>query len=53
MKGIIDASKRHKDPHMARLAADKIKAHLKIETTLEPEPFLEVLLKDYNYLSAS
>lgn len=53
MKGIIDTSKKHKDPQMARLAAEKIKAHLKIETTLEPEPFLEVLLKDYNYLSAS
>ena len=33
--------------------AEKIKSHLKIDTYLEPEDFLEVLLKDYNYLSAN
>lgn len=53
LKGIIDTSKKHKDHHMAYMASEKIKAHLKIETTLEPEAFLEVLLKDYNYLSAN
>ncbi len=53
MKGIMDATYKHRDQHMARLAAEKIKAHLKIETTMEPEAFLEVLLKDYNYLSAN
>jgi hypothetical protein len=35
------------------MAAEKIKAHLKIETGMEPEAFLEVLLKDYNFLSAN
>ena len=53
LKGIIDTSKKHKDYQMALMAAEKIKAHLNIETNLEPEEFLEVLLKDYNYLSAN
>ncbi len=53
LKGISDTAKKHKDHNMAHLAAEKIKAHLKIETRLEPEEFLEVLLKDYNYLSAN
>lgn len=53
LKGIIDTARKHKDHHMALMAADKIKSHLKINTTLEPEAFLEVLLKDYNYLSAN
>ena len=53
LKGILDASRRHRDSTMAMMAAEKIKAHLKIDTDLEPETFLEVLLKDYNYLSAN
>jgi uncharacterized RDD family membrane protein YckC len=53
LKGIMDTSKKHRDYQMAALAAEKIKAHLKIETGMEPEQFLEVLLKDYNYLSAN
>ena len=53
MKGILDTSKKHRDDHMALMAAEKIKAHLKIETDMDPEHFLEVLLKDYNYLSAN
>jgi hypothetical protein len=53
LKGIIDTSRKHKDHNMALMAAEKIKAHLKIETELEPEQFLEILLKDYNYLSAN
>jgi hypothetical protein len=36
---------------MAEGAAAKIKAHLKIESGLGAFDFLEVLLKDYNYLS--
>lgn len=52
LKGIIDASRKHKDSNMAYAAAEKIKTHLKIETNLEPQEFLEILLKDYNYLSA-
>lgn len=53
LKGIIDASRKHNDHQIAFMAAEKIKAHLKIDTHLEPEEFLEVLLKDYNYLSAN
>lgn len=52
LKGIIDTARKHKDGHMALMASEKIKAHLHIDTALEPEEFLEVLLKDYNYLSA-
>ncbi len=53
LKGIIDTSKKHKDHNMAFMASEKIKAHLKIDTHLDPEDFLEVLLKDYNYLSVN
>lgn len=53
LKGILDTARKHKDPHMAMLAAEKIKNHLKIETGIEPQEFLEILLKDYNYLSAN
>ncbi|RYZ27305.1 MAG: RDD family protein [Chitinophagaceae bacterium] len=53
LKGIIDTARKHKDHNMAFMAAEKIKAHLNIATNLEPEEFLEVLLKDYNYLSAN
>lgn len=53
LKGIIDTARRHKDSSMALMAAEKIKAHLHIETQLEPQAFLEVLLKDYNYLSTN
>jgi uncharacterized RDD family membrane protein YckC len=53
LKGIIDTARKHKDHNMALMAAEKIKAHLKIDTQLEPEEFLEILLKDYNYLSTN
>ena len=53
LKGIIDTARKHKDHNMAVMAAEKIKSHLKIDTHLEPEQFLEVLLKDYNYLAAN
>jgi hypothetical protein len=52
LKGIIDTARKHKDQNMAFLAAEKIKTHLHIETNMEPGEFLEVLLKDYNFLSA-
>ena len=35
------------------LAANKIRNHLQIQTSLSAFDFLEVLLKDYNYLSAN
>ena len=53
LKGIMDTAKKHRDQQMAALAAEKVKAHLKIDTAMEPEQFLEVLLRDYNYLSVN
>lgn len=53
LKGIMDAARKQKDHHMAHMAAEKIKAHLKIDTQLDPAEFLEVLLKDYNFLSSN
>lgn len=50
LKGIIDSSKRRHDYELAERASQKIKEHLQIQTTLSPFDFLEVLLKDYNYL---
>jgi uncharacterized RDD family membrane protein YckC len=51
IKSILETAKKKGDYHMAVAASDKIKAHLKIETSLSPFDFLDVLLKDYNYLS--
>ena len=53
LKSILDTAKKRGDFNLAAMASDKIKNHLKIETTLSPFDFLEVLLKDYNYLSAN
>ena len=53
LKGILDAAKKHHDYNLAERAAEKIKHHLKIETSMSPFDFLEILLKDYNYLSAN
>jgi uncharacterized RDD family membrane protein YckC len=53
MKGILDAAVKHGDYNLAFRAAEKIKHHLKIESALSPFDFLEVLMKDYNHLSAN
>jgi len=53
LKSILDAAKKQGDYNLAEKAAEKLKAHLNIETPLSPFEFLEVLLKDYNYLSAA
>jgi len=53
LKGILDTAKRRHDFNLAEMASDKIRNHLHIQTTLSPFDFLEVLLKDYNYLSAN
>ena len=53
LKGILDTAKKRGDFSLAEMASDKIRNHLKIETHLSPFEFLEVLLKDYNYLSAN
>jgi uncharacterized RDD family membrane protein YckC len=51
IKSILEISRKKGDFTMAANASEKIKAHLRIETPLAPFDFLEVLLKDYNYLS--
>jgi len=53
LKSILDTAKKRGDFNLAEMASNKIKNHLKIETSLSPFDFLEVLLKDYNYLSAN
>ncbi|MFL5742063.1 MAG: RDD family protein [Flavisolibacter sp.] len=53
LKGILDTARKKHDFNLAEMASEKIKNHLKIDTTLSPFDFLEVLLKDYNYLSAN
>jgi uncharacterized RDD family membrane protein YckC len=51
LKSILDAAKKHNDYDLAHNASEKIKLHLKIDTGLSPFEFLEILLKDYNYLA--
>ncbi len=51
LKGILDTARKRGDYNLADMAAEKIKNHLGISTPLSPYDFLEILLKDYNYLS--
>jgi len=51
IKNILETARKKGDYEMAAAASDKIKNHLKIETSMRPFEFLDVLLKDYNYLS--
>jgi uncharacterized RDD family membrane protein YckC len=51
IKSILETAKRKGDFNMAATASEKIKAHLKIDSAMSPFDFLDVLLKDYNYLS--
>ena len=51
IKSILETARRKSDFRMAEAASNKIKAHLKIESSQSPFDFLDVLLKDYNYLS--
>lgn len=51
IKSILETARRKGDINMATAASEKIKAHLKITSSLSPFDFLAVLLKDYNYLS--
>jgi uncharacterized RDD family membrane protein YckC len=53
LKGILDTARKRHDYALAEMASEKIRNHLKIDTTLSPFDFLEVLLKDYNYLSSN
>ncbi len=51
IKSILETARKKDDFSMAEAACYKIKAHLKIESDMSPFDFLDVLLKDYNYLS--
>lgn len=53
IKGILNTARKKGDYYMAESASEKIKSHLQIQSTLSPFDFLEVLLKDYNYLSTN
>ena len=51
IKNILETARKRGDFNMVEAASEKIKSHLKIETTLGPFDFLETLMMDYNYLS--
>lgn len=51
IKSILETARKKGDYNMAEAAASKIKSHLKIESSMPAFDFLDVLLKDYNYLS--
>jgi uncharacterized RDD family membrane protein YckC len=51
IKSILETARKKGDFNMAANASEKIKSHLKIDSSMSPFDFLEVLLKDYNYLS--
>lgn len=51
IKSILETARKSSNFHIAESASDRIKSHLRIECPLSPLEFLEVLLKDYNYLS--
>ena len=51
IKSILETSRKKGDYAMAGTASDKIKSHLNIQSSMSPFDFLDVLLKDYNYLS--
>lgn len=51
IKSILDVAVRKGDHNLATTASDKIKNHLKIQSTLPPFDFLEKVLMDYNYIS--
>ena len=53
IKNILETARRKGDYDMAASAAEKIKAHLKINSGMPPFDFLDVLLKDYNFLSTN
>ncbi|MGH2564880.1 MAG: RDD family protein [Ginsengibacter sp.] len=51
IKSILETSRKKGDYKIAEAACEKIKNHLHISSSMSPFDFLEVLLKDYNYLS--
>ncbi len=53
IKSILETARKKGDYAMAEAACAKIKAHLKIESGMPPFDFLDVLLRDYNFLSTN
>ena len=51
VKSILDVAKKNGDIQLANSAAQKIKNHLNIQSSLSPFDFLEAVMMDYNYLS--
>lgn len=51
IKSILETARKKGDFNMALSAGEKIKSHLGIDSNLPPFDFLDMLLKDYNYLS--
>ncbi len=51
IKSILETARKRGDYSMAESASIKIKNHLNIVSGLSPFDFLDILLKDYNYLS--
>lgn len=51
IKSILETARKKGDYRMAETAADKIKNHLNISSSSSPFDFLDILLRDYNYLS--
>ncbi|HSU27881.1 MAG TPA: RDD family protein [Chitinophagaceae bacterium] len=51
IKSILETARKKGDFNMAYSASEKIKSHLSISSSLAPYDFLDVVMKDYNYLS--
>ena len=51
IKSILEIARKKGDFNLAESASVKIKTHLRIESAMPPFDFLDVLLKDYNFLS--
>lgn len=51
LKDILTLAKKTNDLNLARNTSEKIKNHLNIQTDMPPYQFLNVLLKDYNFLA--
>ena len=53
LKAILTTAQKSNDLLLAANTSEKIKKHLHIETSMPPFEFLNILLKDYNYLSGT
>jgi uncharacterized RDD family membrane protein YckC len=51
VKSILATARKKGDYHMAEAASAKIKSHLQIVNDMPAFDFLEIVMKDYNYLS--